>query len=174
MKDKRYPILGLLALLLFIAPVLAAGQKKDSEPKSLYQNIEVATFDAPEETKFPADNIKPMMDEIVSKLTDLKKFKQVSRAGETPTDPNAPTIQLVGTVTKYEPGSRAKRYIIGMGAGKTRVVTHIKFIDKTTGKTLLETDASGAVSWGLIGGDSKRSLSGVGKKIAEIAKREFF
>jgi len=61
-----------------------------------------------------------------------------------------------------------------MGAGKTRVVAHIKFIDKTTGKVLYETDASGAVSWGLFGGDSKDSLGGVGKKVADITKKEFF
>jgi len=40
---------------------------------------------------FPADNVKPMMDEIVSKLNGLKKFTQVIRAGETPASTDAPT-----------------------------------------------------------------------------------
>jgi hypothetical protein len=149
-------------------------QQKDGGVKGHYQNIEVGNFDVQEGVTFPPENIKPMMDEIVSKLNGLKKFAQVTRAGETQTSADAPMIQLIGTVTKYEPGSRAKRYIISMGAGKTRVVTHVKFIDKASGKILYETDASGAVSWGLFGGDSKSSLSGVGKKIAEITKHEFF
>lgn len=165
--------MAMVALILF-ASAIAAGQPKDSALKNRYQVIEVATFDAPTETKFPTENVKPMMDEIVSKLRDMKKFKQVAAPGETATDTTAPTLQLVGAVTKYEPGSRAKRYVISMGAGKTRVVTHIKFIDKSTGQVVVEADASGAVSWGLFGGSSKSSLTGVGKKVAEITKHNFF
>jgi hypothetical protein len=166
-------MLAAVALLLVHASSTTA-QNKDNSFKNRFQVIEVSTFEAPAETKFPAENVKPMMDEIVSKLIGLKKFKQVVRPGEAPTDTAAPIVQLVGTVTKYEPGSRAKRYVISMGAGKTRIVTHIKFVDKSTGQVLLESDASGAVSWGLFGGSSKSSLTGVGKKVAEITKRNFF
>ena len=174
MKVKRFLSLTAFATSVFLLPALTGAQKKDNPLKNHYQVIEVSTFDAPDETKFPAENVKPMMDEIVSKLTDLKKFKEVVRPGETAMDTAAPTVQLVGTVTKYQPGSRAKRYVISMGSGKTRVVTHIKFIDKATGQVLLESDASGAVSWGLFGGSSKSSLTGVGKKVAEITKHNFF
>ena len=136
MKVKRFLSLTAFATSVFLLPALTGAQKKDNPLKNHYQVIEVSTFDAPDETKFPAENVKPMMDEIVSKLTDLKKFKEVVRPGETATDTAAPTVQLVGTVTKYQPGSRAKRYVISMGAGKTRIVTHIKFIDKATGQVL--------------------------------------
>ncbi|HYW72997.1 MAG TPA: DUF4410 domain-containing protein [Pyrinomonadaceae bacterium] len=173
MKVRRNLLIAGVAVLL-LTSAFALAQDQNDSLKNRYPVIEVTAFDAPDETKFPADNVHPMMDEIVSKLKDMKKFQQVVAPGETATGPAAPTLQLVGTVTKYEPGSRAKRYVISMGAGKTRVVTHIKFIDKATGKVLYESDASGAVSWGLFGGDSKDSLSGVGKKIADITKKNFF
>src|SRR6266550_3581217 len=114
-----------LALLLLIA-FSASGQKPNSEIKNKYKDVEVANFDIKEGVAFPAEWMKPMMDEIVVKLTGLGRFNHVLRAGETPPDATVPTIQLAGTVTKYEPGSRAKRYVISMGAGKTRITTHIK------------------------------------------------
>jgi mRNA-degrading endonuclease HigB of HigAB toxin-antitoxin module len=174
MKFPRYACLTVIGFVFLLAPAVVSAQKKDNPLKNSYQVIEVANFDAPAETKFPAESVKPLMDEIVSKLVGLKKFKQVVPPGETATDNAAPTLQLVGAITKYEPGSRAKRYVISMGAGKTRVVTHLKYIDKATGQVVFESDASGAVSWGLFGGSSKDSLTGVGKKVAEITKHNFF
>lgn len=164
----------LTAMLFVLLATSVYGQEKDGGVKNHFHNIEVQDFDIGEGVTFPSENIKPMMEEIASKLSGLKKFRQVLRTGDTPASADGPTIQLVGTVTKYQPGSRAKRYVISMGAGKTRIVTHIKFLDKATGKLLYEGDASGAVSWGLFGGSSKESLSGVGKKIAKIAKKQFF
>jgi len=169
--DRKY---WLVAMLIVLSPALVRGQEKRSSVKGYFQNIEVQDFDVSEGVTFPPENIMPMMDEIVAKLNGLKRFKRVLRIGETAANADAPTVQLVGTVTKYQPGSRAKRYVISMGAGKTRVVTHVKFLDKATGKLLYEGDASGAVSWGLFGGKSNESLSGLAKKIANIAKKQFF
>jgi hypothetical protein len=167
-------LFSLLVISALVAPVMAGGQKKDVEPQGQYQNIEVAKFDVKEGIDFPADNMNIMMDEIVSELQGLKKFKQVSRTGETLADPAASTLQLVGTVTKYQAGSRAKRYLIGFGAGKTKVVAHVKFIDKATGNVLLERDVDGKVVIGLFGGQSKTSLRDVGKEIAQVTKNRFF
>ncbi|HEX8649937.1 MAG TPA: DUF4410 domain-containing protein [Pyrinomonadaceae bacterium] len=168
-------LFSLLAVLALVATVVAGGQKKDDGLKNQYQNIEVAQFDVKEGVEFPAENMTGMMDEIVSELQDIKKFKQVTRAGATPVDAaSAPTIQLVGTVTEYKAGSRAKRYLIGFGAGKTKVVAHVKFIDKATGNVLLERDVDGKVVLGLFGGKSKTSLRDVGKEIASVAKKKFF
>jgi len=77
----------------------AAVQEKKEEPvKNHYQNIEVADFDVKDGVKLPPDYIKPMMDEIVSRLGDMKKFKQVLRASDTLSDSAAPTLKLTGTV----------------------------------------------------------------------------
>jgi hypothetical protein len=161
---------------LFCWPLVTAtqAQKKDGGVKNQYKNIEVVKFDVKEGIEFPADYLTGMIYETVMALQRLKRFEQVLHEGETQTDAVGPTIRLTGTVTKYQAGSRAKRYLIGFGAGKTRIVTHITFIDKATGKMLYETDASGAVSWGVFGGESKVSLGSLGKKIAEITRHEFF
>jgi uncharacterized protein DUF4410 len=172
-RTGRRILITLMAAFALATPTIAGGQQKGSL-KNQYQNIEVATFDIKEDAKFPADSLNAMMDEIVKELQDLKKFKQVLRPGETPTDSAAPTLQLVGAVTKYQAGSRAKRYFIGFGAGKTKIVAHVKFVDKATGNALFEKDVDGKVVIGIFGGDSKTSFRDVGKEVAEVAKKQFF
>ena len=175
MNRMKLRILFTLFVLFFL-PIVAGAQmgKKDNGLKNQYRNIEVVKFDVKEGIDFPPDYVTGIIYETIMGLQRLRKFEQVFREGETQTDAAVSTIRLTGTVIKYQPGSRTKRYLIGLGAGKTRVVTHVKFIDKATGKILYETDASGAVSWGYFGGNSRVSLSGLGKKIAEITKHEFF
>ena len=171
---KQSCVFAILVAFGFLAAIAASGQESKKNEKVKYEYIEVANFDVKEGLKFPEDFMKPMMDEIVSKLVDLRKFKQVMRTGDTQTDASAPALQLVGTVTEFKAGSRAKRYLISLGAGKTKIVTHIKFIDKSTGNVLYEGYASGGVSWGIFGGNSKEAVNGVGKQIADAAKKEFF
>jgi hypothetical protein len=73
-----------------------AEEKNDEGLKNHYQNIEVADVDVKEGVKLPPDYIKPMMDEIVSRLGDMKKFNQVLRASDTPTDSAPPALKLTG------------------------------------------------------------------------------
>jgi hypothetical protein len=173
---NRSSIFALLIAFAIATAVTGKGleRNKQDTPKGQYQAVEVATFDVKDGVNFPPDYVKPMMDEIVSRLVATKKFKQVLHSGDSLTDPSASMLQLVGTVTDFKAGSRAKRYVISMGAGKTRVVTHYRFIDKATGKVVYEDDASGGVSWGIFGGDSKEAVEGVGKQIAEAAKKKLF
>jgi hypothetical protein len=173
---NRSFIYALLVAFAITTVVTVRGQEKDKQevPKGQYQNIEVVNFDVKDGIEFPPDYMKPMMDEIATRLIATKKFKQVLRPGETASETSVPTLQIIGTVVDFKAGSRAKRYVISMGAGKTRVVTHFKFIDKSTGNIVYEGDASGGVSWGLFGGDSKEAVTGVGKQIAKAAKEKLF
>lgn len=164
--------LAALALLLMLG-FSASGQKPNSENKDKYKDIEVVQFDIQDGVKFPPEQMNGMMAEIVQELQSIKKFRQVSRAGEAP-ESHDPTIKLVGTVTKYQAGSQAKRYLVGFGAGKTKVVAHVKFVDKSSGIILFEKDVDGKVVFGIFGGKSKTSLRDVGKEIAEVAKKQFF
>ena len=172
-KTTNSSLFCALAFVL-LASFSANGQKPNSENKNKYKDVEVAQFDIKEGVKFPAELMSGMMGEIVQELQKIKKFKQVFREGESQVEASDPTIRLVGTVTKYQAGSQAKRYLIGFGAGKTKVVAHVKFIDKATGNVLFEKDVDGKVVFGLFGGQSKTSLRDVGKEIGEVSKKQFF
>jgi hypothetical protein len=173
---NRIPVkfLTFLALLLAAYASLSAQTAKSGTLKNQYQNIEVNKFDVQQGIDFPANYLDDMMKEISTELKEIHKFQEVLGAADTPANADRPTLQLSGTVTKYKPGSRAKRYFVGFGAGQTKVVAHVKFVDKASGKILLERDVDGKIAIGVFGGDSKTSLKDVGKEIAEVTKKTFF
>ena len=68
---------------------------------------------------------------------------------------------MQGTVIKYEEGSRAKRYWIGLGAGKAHCTIQVILIDKETGDELSRTNFDGMIVMGVFGGDSDEAIDGV-------------
>jgi len=164
-------------MLIVLAPVAlnASAQKKpDQNAKGKYNVVEITRFDVKEGINFPADYQVTLMEELNTQLRDTKRFKEVLREGETSPEPGAPALKLVGTVTKYDAGSRAARYLIGFGAGKTKIVAHVKFTDRATGQVLFESDVDGKVIIGFIGGDSLGATRGLAKEVAKKAKQQFF
>jgi curli biogenesis system outer membrane secretion channel CsgG len=166
--------LSITAALALTAYVVAAETEQEKSHKNKYQNIEVSSFDVKDGINLPAEYVTDLKNELVSELQNTKKFKQVLRDGESATQPDAPTIRLIGTVTEYKPGSRAKRYFIGFGAGKTKIVAHIKLMDRATGEALFEDDVDGKVIIGLFGGNSKGAANGLAKEVAKVARNQFF
>lgn len=141
-----------------------------STTKAQFQNVQVMRFEVRSGLDFPADYLVTMMEDIVGQLSNSKKFAQVLRQGETPAEANAPILQLVGTVTQFNKGSRAMRYMVGFGAGKTKVKAHVKFLNPATNETVLEKDVDGLVWIGFIGGESLGATRGLAKEVAKLAK----
>jgi hypothetical protein len=175
-RAKRITLKLILALTALgcVDCVTAGGQQQTRNLKNRYENIEVTGFDVKQGIDFPNDYMQRMMAGVVKDLRATKKFNRVFAEGETGQDGSSSTIQLVGTVTKYKRGNRAKRFIALGLAGETKVVAHVKFIDKATGELLVEGDVDGLVYDGILGGNSQGAPSGVGKDVAKIAKKVFF
>ena len=179
------------SLICLCGPILAIAQDSISK-KGEYLHIIVETFDN-SGTEFPDTTLKVMTAEIVEELTKIKKFKSVSLAANSMTEvdvtpvekisnsnqieslqpPPTSVLKLVGTISKFEKGNRTKRYLIGFGAGKTKVVAHIKFID-SAGTVIYEKDVDGSVVIGFFGGSSNNATRGLAKEIAKTAKKRFF
>jgi len=148
--------------------------KKTEDIKNKYQNVEIVRFDIKDGTNLPAESRDVIMSQIVEELKQLKKFKQVSNTGETIPQDAGPTVRLNGTITQYKPGSRAKRYLVGFGAGATKVVAHITFTDAVTGSLLFEKDVDGTVWIGVFGGDSSGATRGLAKEVGKVTKKTLF
>ena len=161
-------------LFILVGCFTTFAQTTKTDVKDKYQNIEVVSFDIKEDTKFPAESRDVIMSQVVEELKQLKKFKQVSNTGETVAQDAGPTVRLTGVITKYKPGSRAKRYLVGFGAGSTKVVAHISLIDVTSGATVFEKDVDGKVWIGLFGGDSSGATRGLAKEVAKVTKKALF
>ena len=158
--------------LTFVHSVTA--QTRPNGLKNRYDAIEVTQFKVLQGVELPDEYIQSMMAHVVKDLKDIKKFKRVIAEDETQQESNATTIQLVGTVIGYKHGSRGKRFIALGLAGDTKIVAHVKFVDKATSKLLLEADVDGQVYTGLLGGSPRGAPTGIGKDIAKIAKKVFF
>lgn len=167
-------ISGLLLVLLGSATAFAQTAKATDAVKNKYQNIEVVKFDILEGVNFPPESRDVIMAQIVEELKQLKKFTTVSNVGETVPEGAGATVRLTGTITKYKPGSRAKRYLIGFGAGATKVAAHIKYVDAATGNVIFEKDVDGKVWIGMFGGDSSGATRGLAKEVGKVTKKQLF
>lgn len=171
---KSNLVLSILICLLGTASTTAQTTKPPTPVKGKYQNIEIVAFDIKPGVEFPPDSLKVMMPEIVDEVRKLKKFKQVASEGDAKTDASGATMRLTGTVSKYKPGNRTARYMVGFGAGAAKVVAHIKFTDSATNEVLYEKDVDGKVIIGLFGGNSNGATRGLAKEVAKVTEKKFF
>ena len=76
-----------------------------------------------------------------------------------------PCAKITGTITKYSKGNRAARYLVGFGAGRTKLVAAVKVLDAETGTLLFEQNVDGHVYGGLIGGETDGAKSNLSSEI---------
>lgn len=164
----------LMVLFAFSAQFTqVTGQYQSKDLKNRYNTIEVIPFEVPPNIDLPLEYRTRMMENVVKDLRRLNRFKEVLVGPVTTREPTS-TIRLEGTVIQYKHGSRGKRmFALGL-AGDTKILAHVRFLDKATGKLLLEADVDGQVYNGLLGGSPDGAPTGVGKDVAKIAKKVFF
>lgn len=162
------------------APSPELFQKHLSERDAFLSKIEFgvapvkrfADYEALEIEVVPVENAKMDMDDTASLAVDIKKlvpgsvFKEV-RAGQT--SATGHTLLLTLQVKFFQRGSRAKRYFIGLGAGKSALDGDLIFTDKETGKVVYTAQVSHETTGGIFGGES---FQGVGEQVADIIKRK--
>jgi Domain of unknown function (DUF4410) len=155
------------AALCLLMP--AAHSQEPRTLKDKYRVVQVDMFTAPDDLQFPPKYLQAMQDEIVKQLQESKRFAEVLKAGENATQKDAPILQITGTVTRFQPGSQAERYIVGFGAGKTEVFGHLVFKDRASGAAVSATDIRAKVQFGLFGGESIGVTHDFAHRVGEIA-----
>ncbi len=173
--------LMLFTILITTFCVISSLAQPTATQKRIYEHIEVDKFSIKQGVEFPADKIEGVTQSVVDSLNDTNKFKSVALSDLPKTSDSAETkpiiettrLKISGEIIKYEPGSQAKRYLLGMGAGKTKLIANIKFIDAQSGEVLFEEIVDGIVSWGLFGGDKNKAQNNLAKQIVKIAKEKF-
>jgi hypothetical protein len=161
-------IVILMVLLVALASYMGA-----QSPAKL-ANVEVTAFEAAKGVDFPPDLQAKLMDELVKQLTESKKFGKIVRAGEANPDPSASLLKLSGVVTAVDEGSRAARYMVGFGAGKASIMSHVKFVDAASGAVKFESDVKATMKGGLAGGNTLNVAKNLAKNIVKLAKQKKF
>ena len=140
--------------------------------KGPYKVIEFERFTIRQGVEFTDKELDELMNAAVKNFTKSNRFDSVALAGGTPVEVAGPKLKISGEITKFVKGSQAARYLIGFGAGKTKIMADIKMTDAETGEVVFNQVVDGDVTWGVFGGDSDDAKGGVADEvIREMKKR---
>lgn len=112
-----------------------------------------------EDRKLAAEMPAYLQTELVRRLRDTGLFTRVVNASETDYTPGSEkTLVLDGEITRLAAGSRALRYLVGFGAGRSKAQSEMRFLDGQTEAVLMVTADRGVAAYGIFGGDSRDHL----------------
>jgi hypothetical protein len=182
---QRFRFLLVLISIALLLSVAAYAQTASTTPAKaqptkplagydvlVMQRIEVGSLAAG--SGYPPGYEGILQKTAYSRLATSKLFKTVIDGAETsPANAPAPEMQkrilLSGTVIGYDKGSRTARWMVGMGAGKSRVKVRFIATDAGTGQELWRTDQEGtfAGTFELGGGSESKAVNESTRKVAE-------
>lgn len=131
-----------------------------------YSAVEIDPFLPAPNVDFPRQYRSALVDDIARELSVEFPTVLILRQGDRA--PGEPVLRISGTITEFNPGSRTKHRLLGLGFGASTLRADVSFQDATGGKTLQERDLSG--STGLSSVDSQGASDSLAKKIAKICK----
>jgi hypothetical protein len=147
------------------------GQGSD---KAQYASLEIVQFKVRPGVGFPQDYMSKLQSDLINEISERKKFVQVFGSDNKPDQITGPSLRLEGEVIEFKAGNQAARYLVGFGAGKTKVKAHVRFIDIASDSVIFEADVDGKVIMGLLGGSSPGATRGLAKEVAAKASKRFF
>jgi hypothetical protein len=155
---------------LIICVCLIATSTTARAQTRIYQVVEVDRFNSESGVKFPLDYQVALVEDIIRDAMRTSKTLEIAREGENINRPED-ALRITGTIIRFKPGSRAKRYLIGFGVGSTIVKAHVTFVDLASGRPVLEREVQGTTWGGLLGGSSDSADDQLGSKIVALAKK---
>ena len=155
---------GILDEVKLYAEKLPASTRVVIRPFSA-TDADIVKGDKKEETKtMQSDGPRMLAERFVARLKELGPFADVSvldSGGATPAD----ALLVEGKFTEIDPGSRAKRYLVGFGSGKSGVT--VEGTVKASGTLVASFEQRRVGVMGLAGGDSLGKLAGDTRNIGE-------
>ena len=153
---------AICAVFLFVSPTFA----QVGPAAAPYGTVEIERFAVGDGVTFPENDLNELMAYLIVHFNDSRRFEKVFLSTDTAAQ-SAPArrAKISGTITKYAKGSRATRYLVGFGAGRTKLAANVKVIDAETGNVLLEQSMDGHVRGGFFGGDTDSAKGGLASDI---------
>lgn len=138
-----------------------------------YQVVEIEKFTVSNGVEFPANDLEELMGHLVLNFNNSRRFDQVFLSTDAAAS-SAPArrVKISGEVTKYAKGNRAARYLVGFGAGRTKLVADVKVRDAETGQILMEQKVDGHVYGGLFGGGTDQAKGGLSSEIIKTMTKK--
>lgn len=140
--------------------------KEPTQPLSTFHTVEVKPFAVADDVakKFQGkelDKLNEMASLIAPHVAEL--FRQ-SEWGASAVAPDRLVIE--GRVVSFDPGNQAMRYLIGFGAGRSKVIAEVEFED-ASGHILGSSEFTGGVTMGGFGGTSADAVRRMANEIRD-------
>lgn len=152
MKNVSMTVAGVCALAVALAGPVAAADKPLTGYTVLV--LEDLTVEKGEKTKDFDEVWLPLLHKgMMRQLEKKKAFTQIVDGAAAPAGAAAEgkRVILSNTVVEYDKGSRAARFMVGMGAGAAKMRILFVFKDAETGKELFRTEREGKYAGWLSG-----------------------
>lgn len=159
---------------LFTAVLMAAlSISTAAQAAQPYDVVEIEKFTISEGVELDDADLTELMAFMIVHFNDSRRFNQVFLSTDTASQ-TAPArrAKVTGVVTKYNKGNRAARYLIGFGAGRTKLVAQVKVTDLESGQVLFEQKVDGHVYGGLFGGETDAAKSNLASEIIKTMTRK--
>ena len=147
--------------LVALAPLTLDAQNKlrdglDSRATLVVSAFAVAPGAATE--KWPAGQELFLQKMTIERLTKDRLFANTVDGAAQPAAAAERAYRLRGEIVQFEPGNRAARYVVGFGAGKTKLRVNFTLQDPA-GKEVFRSEAYGAFSGAIafVGGDKNQA-----------------
>lgn len=160
-----------LVAAISVCMLLAVAASGQAAAKSPYKAVEIERFTVRAGVELNEKDVDGLMKATVDNFKASNRFESVTTGGESSTVEAGRRLKVSGEVTKYVKGNRAARYLVGLGAGKTKIVVDVKLTDVATGEIVFHQSVDGDVTWGLFGGDSEKAKGGVADEIIREMKK---
>jgi hypothetical protein len=173
---KRLVVLFSMGLIVACASHRYSVNEPPEKKFGTFTTVEVLSFS----TNVQGEAAEQLVDQLplalIAQLQDTKlkgserkMFSEVTRS----TSEIENVLTITGTILSFEEGSRAKRYLIGLGAGKAYATVQCIFSDKSTGESIAVATFDGELSGGFFGGSSEGASEGVIKAIEDFLKENY-
>lgn len=165
-------LISLTAVLCAVFLISDSVAAQTSEP---YNTVEIERFTVSEGVEFPESDLNELMGYMVTHFNKSKRFENVFLSTDSASQTaSSRRVKISGSVSKYSKGSRAARYLVGFGAGRTKLVADVKVVDAESGTILFEQKVDGHVYGGLFGGETDAAKGGVASEIIKTMTKKGF
>lgn len=106
----------------------------------------------PKHGPYTENGCRQMQDRVIAHAAQSGLFGEIGEG-----DGGEGALVLRASLTEYNPGNRALRWVFGGGAGQGRILTHVTLHDGASGEELAAGQAWAQVGGGAYGGDFDRA-----------------
>ena len=164
---KWFPA-ALIVVLGSITMVLPANCAVETV-KDKYHIVQVGKFELADGVTAP-ESFGNLPDEINKAMQWVHVFESVLANGQQPARVDQPVLRVEGVITGFNEGSRAGRYVGGMGFGTAQLFARVKYVDAGSGALIADAQVIGSMAGGVFGGDPKNVTKEFAKALAANAR----